>query len=407
MRPPAAGTYPPHGALGRSTATMRPAAAVEQVDEQAAAEEAAVAVEQAAKEAVVAAEQAAKKAAKKAAAVEPTTNEDDDEDEDEDEDEEEKLLRKGLVAEGLGHLFFGPTAAEAVDASLSGRALSRRLADAKVARARRRKCLLQLVRNARKRRLAVAAATATAAAAAAAAKITAAHEEHVASTGQLLQLEEPRAAAPAETTRLLRQPKPTPRCNLGLGKLHKDVRVGRGHQANVPVWSPHGPKSRERSTERRVQVIRRQDLRQQGVGTKRRRDAYRGFFLPDDDGRATSTVDPDEDWAMVVDPDAEPIPMRGVPPPLRPARPRRLSTRARVVSGAACSSALAAGGGGGGGGVSGGVRSGGGGGEAAHARASVATGAPALGSAWGYRERGTNSPLLLVAWADGEEVALD
>ena len=37
---------------------------------------------------------------------------------------EDESLRKSFLDEGIGHMFFGPTAAESVDASLSGRALS-------------------------------------------------------------------------------------------------------------------------------------------------------------------------------------------------------------------------------------------------------------------------------------------
>jgi len=70
----------------------------------------------------------------------------------------------------------------------------------------------------------------------------------------------------------LRQARPTPKS--ALGGLHQDVRVGRGHQAEVQPWSAHAPASLERP-DTRVQVLRKRDLRQQGKGNQRK-DAYRG-----------------------------------------------------------------------------------------------------------------------------------
>ena len=64
---------------------------------------------------------------------------------------DEALLQK-LKDEGLAARFYGPTAAESVDSSLTGKALSRRQAKADAARASRHKELNQLVRDARKKR---------------------------------------------------------------------------------------------------------------------------------------------------------------------------------------------------------------------------------------------------------------
>ena len=88
-------------------------------------------------------------------------------------------------------------------------------------------------------------------------------------------------------------------------------------------------------------------------------------------------MDPDEEWP--------PKEKKNLAPPLRPAAPRRSSTRARARASA------------------------GGGGEAAHTLATVvpAGGPAALGSAWACRDRGNLSPLVVLVWRDGEEVALD
>jgi hypothetical protein len=74
-------------------------------------------------------------------------------------------------------------------------------------------------------------------------------------------------------------------------------------QADVPVWSPRGPASLERSGERRVQVNRRHDLRTQGKGT-RRQDVCRGFFLLDTSQPLTAAklarVSPEEDSEEMI-----------------------------------------------------------------------------------------------------------
>ena len=67
-------------------------------------------------------------------------------------DLKDEALLQSLKEEGLAARFYGPTAAESVDSSLTGKALSRRQAKADAARASRHKELNQLVRDARKKR---------------------------------------------------------------------------------------------------------------------------------------------------------------------------------------------------------------------------------------------------------------
>ena len=67
-------------------------------------------------------------------------------------DLKDEALLQNLKDEGLAARFYGPTAAESVDSSLTGKALSRRQANADAARASRHKELNQLVRDARKKR---------------------------------------------------------------------------------------------------------------------------------------------------------------------------------------------------------------------------------------------------------------
>ena len=100
-------------------------------------------------------------------------------------------------------------------------------------------------------------------------------------------------------------------------------------------------------------------------------------------------MDPDEDWCAHPDGSER---GQNLAPPLRPAPPRRSSTRARAATGAASTRASL-----------------GGGGEAAHrlvATAMAAGGPAALGSAWACRDRGNLGPLVVKVWRDGNEVAL-
>jgi len=264
-------------------------------------------------------------------------------------------LRLLLVAAGIGWRFFGPTEDEHVDASLMGMARSRQVAKARAKRLRRHKQLRQALRNARKSNA-----------------LKTREKELAQAAGHPAPPTWLRLMPPAATADERAAVRPL---SLALVKKIRDgdkVPVGGAHQVDVPEWSGTGTASLERPDEP-LRVVRKRDLRQQQRKTGRmrenvkRKDAYRGFF---------HLVDAPHGKELVIDPDED-----GDPPP--PPPPRRSSTRAPAAAtgAAACTGALA-----------------GGGGEAAHAQATTAAGA--LGSAWGYRARGTSSPLVKVDGCD-------
>ena len=153
---------------------------------------------------------------------------------------DEASLQRLLEVEGIPERYYGPTTAECVDDSLTGKDLSRCVAKAKAARSKRHTHLLQCGRDARKKNSRLNAAATS--------------EPAVSERAA-----EPAASEPAATLRVLRAAKPVEYRDKAYlsAKTQSVIRVSRGHQAKLPL-------PLERSLERGDELViinRERDLR--------------------------------------------------------------------------------------------------------------------------------------------------
>ena len=167
---------------------------------------------------------------------------------------DEASLQRLLEVEGIPERYYGPTTAECVDDSLTGKDLSRCVAKAKAARSKRHTHLLQCGRDARKKNSRLNAAATSEPAVSERAAEPAASEPAVSERAA-----EPAASEPAATLRVLRAAKPVEYRDKAYlsAKTQSVIRVSRGHQAKLPL-------PLERSLERGDELViinRERDLR--------------------------------------------------------------------------------------------------------------------------------------------------
>ena len=167
---------------------------------------------------------------------------------------DEASLQRLLEVEGIPERYYGPTTAECVDDSLTGKDLSRCVAKAKAARSKRHTHLLQCGRDARKKNSRLNAAATSEPAVSERAAEPAASEPAVSERAA-----EPAASEPAATLRVPRAAKPVEYRDKAYlsAKTQSVIRVSRGHQAKLPL-------PLERSLERGDELViinRERDLR--------------------------------------------------------------------------------------------------------------------------------------------------